>query len=42
MEDLFETLLGLEIIDESDQTDDMQKLARKKWIKKSKKKVDED
>lgn len=38
MEDLFETLLGLEIIDESDKTEDMQRLAKKNWIKKTIKK----
>ncbi len=37
MEDLFETLLGLEIIDESDKTKDMQKLAKKIWRNKIKK-----
>ncbi len=31
MEDLVETLLGMEIIDEVDAYEDMQKLARKKW-----------
>lgn len=31
MEDVLETLIGLEIIDESDKVDDMQKLARKRW-----------
>jgi CBS domain containing-hemolysin-like protein len=31
MEDVLETLLGLEIIDESDNTVDMQVLARRKW-----------
>lgn len=36
MEDLFETLLGLEITDESDKTDDMQKLARNIWDDKAK------
>jgi len=35
MEDFFETLLGLEIIDEYDQTEDMQQLARKNWLKKA-------
>ncbi len=35
MEDIFETLLGLEIIDEHDKAKDMQILARKKWIKKA-------
>ena len=38
MEDLFETLLGLEITDEYDKTEDMQQLARKNWSKKAKKK----
>ncbi len=31
MEDVVETLLGLEIVDEADSVDDMQRLARKKW-----------
>jgi len=31
MEDVLETLLGMEIIDESDSTVDMQALARKNW-----------
>ena len=31
MEDVFETLLGTEIIDEADHTVDMQALAREKW-----------
>ena len=31
MEDLFETLLGLEIVDESDNVEDLQRLARKQW-----------
>ena len=31
MEDVMETLLGLEITDESDSTEDMQALARKNW-----------
>jgi CBS domain containing-hemolysin-like protein len=31
MEDYLETLLGLEIVDESDNIEDMQKLARQKW-----------
>ena len=31
MEDVVETLLGMEIIDESDNTTDMQQLARKNW-----------
>jgi CBS domain containing-hemolysin-like protein len=37
MEDLFETLLGLEIVDESDKVEDLQRFARENWIKKSKK-----
>lgn len=35
MEDLFETLLGLEIVDETDKVEDMQKLAREKWKKRA-------
>lgn len=31
MEDLVETLLGMEIVDEVDAIDDMQKMAREKW-----------
>ncbi len=31
MEDIIETLLGLEITDETDETDDMQALARDRW-----------
>ncbi len=34
MEDLFETLLGLEIVDETDKVEDLQKLAMEKWKKK--------
>lgn len=37
MEDLFETILGLEIVDESDQTDNLQKLARDIWRARAKK-----
>ena len=36
LEDLFETLLGLEIIDESDKVEDLQKLARENWEKRAK------
>ena len=36
LEDMFETLLGLEIIDEYDKAADMQQLAKQKWLKKSK------
>ena len=31
MEDIIETLLGLEIMDESDNVADLQQLARKNW-----------
>lgn len=37
MEDVLETLLGLEIVDELDQTVDMQKLAREIWEKRARK-----
>ena len=37
MEDIIETLLGLEIMDESDSTEDMQVLARKNWKKRAEK-----
>ena len=37
LEDVFETLLGLEIVDESDKVEDLQKYARKKWEKRVKK-----
>jgi len=36
MEDLFETLLGQEIVDEFDNVEDLQKLAQKKWEAKQK------
>lgn len=36
MEDLFETLLGQEIVDEFDNVEDLQKLAQKKWAAKKK------
>lgn len=36
MEDLVETLLGLEIVDEVDGTDDMQALARHQWERRAK------
>ena len=35
MEDVIETFLGLEIMDESDQVIDMQKYAKLKWLKKN-------
>lgn len=37
MEDLFETLIGLEIVDEMDDVEDMQVLARKTWEVRAKK-----
>ncbi len=36
MEDVIETLLGMEIVDELDSTTDMQDLARKNWEKRAK------
>ncbi len=36
MEDVIETLLGMEIMDEYDNVDDMQKLARKNWERRAK------
>lgn len=38
MEDLFETIIGVEIVDESDGVEDMQQLARKLWEERSGKK----
>ena len=37
MEDIIETLLGFEIMDESDNIEDMQMLARKNWKRRAKK-----
>ena len=37
MEDMLETILGLEIVDESDNVEDMQALARKRWEERAKK-----
>src|SRR6056297_2339836 len=37
MEDLLETLLGVEIVDESDATEDLRKAARDKWTQRAKK-----
>ena len=34
MEDIIETLIGIEIIDEKDQVVDLQKYAKEKWKKK--------
>ena len=36
MEDVIETLLGLEIVDEMDKSEDMQDLARRKWEQRAK------
>ena len=36
MEDIIETLLGLEIMDESDNVEDMQILARQNWERRAK------
>lgn len=36
MEDLIETLLGMEIIDEADHADDMQRIARRQWEQRAK------
>jgi CBS domain containing-hemolysin-like protein len=35
MEDVIETLLGVEIVDESDDTEDMQQLARRNWERRA-------
>ena len=37
MEDVIETLIGSEIVDETDQIEDLQKWARQKWEKRAKK-----
>ena len=37
MEDVIETLLGLEIMDETDNVSDLQKMARRSWEKRAKK-----
>jgi len=36
MEDVVETLLGMEIVDEADSVEDMQALARQQWFKRAK------
>ena len=36
LEDIIETILGLEIIDENDQFTDMQQYARERWEKRQK------
>jgi CBS domain containing-hemolysin-like protein len=38
MEDLFETMIGIEIVDETDSVEDLQQMARKKWEDRQKKK----
>lgn len=35
MEDVIETLIGMEIVDEMDNVDDMQKLARERWARRA-------
>lgn len=35
MEDIVETLLGLEIMDEADSVEDMRKLARRRWLERA-------
>ena len=41
MEDVMETMLGFEIVDEKDKTIDMQKEAKKKWHKRTRKQKNE-
>jgi CBS domain containing-hemolysin-like protein len=36
LEDILETLLGVEIVDETDRNVDLQALARKKWKERAK------
>ena len=38
MEDVFETLLGMEIVDETDSVEDLQEFAKENWAKRLKKK----
>ena len=35
LEDILETILGIEIVDEGDRIDDMRKLARRLWKKRA-------
>jgi len=37
LEDIFETLLGLEIVDEGDEAVNMQQLARDRWKRRAEK-----
>lgn len=34
MEDVLETLIGLEIVDEADATEDMREMARRRWMER--------
>jgi len=36
LEDLIETLMGMEIMDETDDVEDMRALARKQWVERAK------
>ncbi len=36
LEDLIETIIGMEIVDETDNVEDMRLLARKRWVKRAK------
>jgi CBS domain containing-hemolysin-like protein len=36
LEDLIETLMGMEIVDETDNVEDMRALAQKKWVERAK------
>jgi CBS domain containing-hemolysin-like protein len=35
LEDLIETLMGMEIMDETDDVEDMRSLARKQWLERA-------
>jgi CBS domain containing-hemolysin-like protein len=35
LEDLIETLMGMEIMDETDDVEDMRTLARKQWVERA-------
>lgn len=35
LEDLIETLMGMEIVDETDSVEDMRALARKQWMERA-------
>ena len=36
LEDVIETMIGMEIVDESDSHEDLQKMARQAWVKRAK------